>query len=75
MKNNLYIAITVSENRKYYSYMIKHNNSNNLLNVAKIKGILSANICDTKKEAERIVEQWNESYKQNGTYMFDAPQF
>ena len=75
MKNNLYIAITVSENKKYYSYMIKHNNSNNLLNVAKIKGILSANICDTKKEAERIVEQWNESYKQNGTYMFDTPQF
>lgn len=75
MKNNLYIAITISENRKYYSYMIKHNNSNNLLNVAKIKGILSANICDTKKEAERIVEQWNESYKQNGTYMFDTPQF
>ena len=75
MKNNLYIAITVSENRKYYSYMIKHNNSNNLLNVAKIKGILSANICDTKKEAERIVEQWNESYKQNGTYMFGTPQF
>ena len=75
MKNNLYIAITVSENRKYYSYMIKHNNSNNFLNVAKIKGILSANICDTKKEAERIVEQWNESYKQNGTYMFDTPQF
>ena len=75
MKNNLYIAITVSENRKYYSYMIKHNNSNNLLNVAKIKGILFANICDTKKEAERIVEQWNESYKQNGTYMFDTPQF
>ena len=75
MKNNLYIAITVSENKKYYSYMIKHNNNNNLLNVAKIKGILSANICDTKKEAERIVEQWNESYKQNGTYMFDTPQF
>ena len=75
MKNNLYIAITVSENKKYYSYMIKHNNSNNLLNVAKIKGILSANICDTKKEAERIVEQWNESYKQNGIYMFDTPQF
>lgn len=75
MKNNSYIAVTVSENGKYYSYMIKHNNINNLLNISKIKGILSANICDTKKEAERIVEQWNESYKQNGTYMFDAPQF
>ena len=55
--------------------MIKHHNSNNLLNIANIKGILHANICDTKKEAERIVEQWNESYKQNGTYMFDTPNF
>ena len=75
MKKNSYIAVTVSENGKYYAYMIKHNNSNNLLNIASIKGILHANICDTKKEAERIVEQWNESYKQNGTYMFDAPKF
>ena len=55
MKNNSYIAVTVSENGKYYSYMIKHHNSNNLLNIAKIKGILHANICYTKKEAERIV--------------------
>ena len=30
---------------------------------------------EIKKEAERIVEQWNESYKQNGTYMFEAPKF
>ena len=75
MENNSYIAVTVSENGKYYSYMIKYHNSNNLLNIAKIKGILYANICDTKKEAERIVEQWNESYKQNGTYMFEAPKF
>ena len=75
MKKNSYIVVTVSENGKYYAYMIKHNNSNNLLNIANIKGILHANICDTKKEAERIVEQWNESYKQNGTYMFDTPNF
>ena len=32
-------------------------------------------VYNTKKEAERIVEQWNESYKQNGTYMFDTPKF
>ena len=33
------------------------------------------NLEEAKKEAERIVEQWNESYKQNGTYMFDTPNF
>lgn len=75
MKKNSYIVVTVEENGKYYAYMIKHHNSNNLLSVLNIKGILHANICDTKKEAERIVEQWNESYKQNGTYMFDTPKF
>ena len=52
--------------------MIKHHNSNNLLSVLKIKGILHANICDTKKEATKIVQEWNEGYKQNGTYMFDT---
>ena len=75
MEKNSYIVVTVSENGKYYAYMIKHHNSYNLLNIANIKGILHANICDTKKEAEKIVEQWNESYKQNGTYMFDTPNF
>ena len=30
---------------------------------------------EIKKEAERIVEQWNESYKQNETYMFETPKF
>ena len=75
MDKNSYLAVTVEENGKYYAYMIKHHNSNNLLNILDIKGILHANICETKKEAERIVENWNESYKQNGTYMFDTPNF
>ena len=72
MDKNSYLAVTVEENGKYYAYMIKHHNSNNLLSVLKIKGILHANICDTKKEATKIVQEWNEGYKQNGTYMFDT---
>ena len=75
MDKNSYIAVTVSENGKYYAYMIKHHNSNNLLNIANIKGILHANICDTRKEARETVEHWNKSYKQNGTYMFEEPNF
>ena len=75
MKKNSYIVVTIEESGKYYTYIVKHNNSKNLLYIANIKGILHANICDTKKEAKRIVECWNESYKQNGTYMFDTPKF
>ena len=39
------------------------------------KDTMSCYLPDTLEEAERIVEQWNESYKQNGTYMFDTPKF
>ena len=64
MKKNSYIVVTVSENGKYYAYMIKHNNSNNLLNIASIKGILHANICDTKKEAEQMArEKFENNYR------------
>lgn len=33
-------------------------------------GTLTANICDTKKQAEAIAAQWNETFKRNGTYAF-----
>ena len=36
MKQNSYIVVTVEENGKYYTYMIKHNNSKNLLYIPNI---------------------------------------
>lgn len=71
MKNS-YIAISVEENNKYYAYILKVSNSENLIEKLKIKGILHANICKNKKEAENIVAVWNDAYKANNTYMFSA---
>ena len=69
---NFSIAISVEENNKYYAYILKVSNSENLLEKLKIKRILHANICKNKKEAENVVTFWNDSYKANNTYMFSA---
>ena len=68
---NYYVAVSIQENEKYYAYAIKVNESDNLLSKLKIKGIMHANICNTKKHAESVVNHWNDAYKNNGTYLFD----
>lgn len=71
---NFYIAVQVEENEKLYAYVIKVSSSDNLLSKLTIKNIITANICKTKKEAEALVENWNEGHKANNRYMFaDAP--
>ena len=72
---NLYIAATVAENDKYYSYVIKISDSNNLVSVlSKVKGLVSANVWP-KNQAIDAVREWNEAYRRNGTYLFDTPAF
>lgn len=74
MNKKLYIAVTVEENGKYYSWVHITRANNNLLNVlSSIQNIITANICDTLKSAKEIVSTWNEAYKHNGTYMFSEP--
>ena len=68
---NIYIAITIQENGKYYACAVPVSTSDNLLSRLNIKGITHANMCQTKKEAAQIVELWNSSYKGNGTYLFE----
>ena len=70
MDKTSYIAITVSENGKFYSFVVKNRHNTSLLYALRIKGIVSANICDTMKKAREIVKEWNDTYKRNGTYMF-----
>ncbi len=70
-----YLAITVEESGKYYSYIIKVSPSDNVLSKLKINGILWANICPTKKQAAAVVKTWNATHKANGTYLFDNPNF
>lgn len=69
-KKNSYIAVQVTENGKNYAYAVKVSESDNLLSKLVIKGIIAANLCGSRKEAEEIVTAWNECFKSNGSYMF-----
>ena len=68
---NTYIAVGIKENGKWYHYVIKVKESDNLLAKLKIQNIEHANVCSTKKRAEELVHLWNECAKLNGCYMFD----
>lgn len=70
-----YIAVTIQENEKYYSYVLTVPECINLIKALEIKNIYNALICSTKKSAAEIVEMWNDTYKCNGSYMFDNPAF
>ena len=70
MNKNSYIVIVEQENGKRAAYVEKWHHTNNLASLLKYARIESANICDSRKDAERIAEDWNERCKRNGNYIF-----
>ena len=68
---NYYIAVQIKEDDKFYAYAIKVNIMDNLLSKLEVNNIVVANLCDTKKKAQELVSLWNESFKNNGTYLFE----
>lgn len=65
-----YLVVTICENEKYYSYVIKHNNNNNLLKTLNIKNLLHVNAFNSMKQAKETCERWNAAYKFNNQYLF-----
>lgn len=72
MKNKTFFVFQCeTEPGKMYAYADTIQNCNNLVNIfAGIRGLVSANACDTRKQADAIARDWNNCYKQNGTYAF-----
>ena len=68
---NFYIAVQIEENDKFYAYVVKVSKNDNLLSKLEIKNIITANICQSKKEAESWVQCWNDIHKAEKRYMFD----
>ena len=68
---NFYYAVGAEENGKNFAYVLSIPKSNNLKSVIEsYKNIKYINACESKKEAQKIVDAWVESYKKNNTYMF-----
>lgn len=58
--------------KKYYADIMRVSTKDNIAaRLEHIGGLLHANICRTKKDAETIKSAWNETYKLNGDYIFD----
>ncbi len=71
-----YLAAQTRENGKNYAFVIKFSESDNILSkLAQYKNIVFANMCSTKKEAAKIVTEWNDLCKANNTFLFDCPMF
>lgn len=73
-KGKTWIAVSITENGKNYAYAVSVSGSDNLVSVlSRIKGLVFANICESKKAASWVVTHWNTCYKVNGSYLFDGP--
>lgn len=70
MKNN-YFLITIEENKKCYSYVLKVPEHNNLISALKIKNIICATIYPTKRQAKNDAVFYNNIYRKDGNYLFD----
>lgn len=69
---NFYYAVTETQNGKNYSFVLRVGANDNILSVLKgYPHLTTVNACKTKTEAERLVNFWNECYKNNGTYLFN----
>lgn len=53
MEKTIFLAMTICENGKYYSYAFKTRANNNLLCVLSTPNLISANVCDTFKKSKR----------------------
>lgn len=69
-----YLAVQEEENGKYYAFVLKVRAGNNLIRIFNGCGEKdTVTICESKKEAETLCNQWNAGFRLNGIYMFDDP--
>ena len=68
---NFYAVAQVNQNGKYYAYMLKLSESDNLASKLKIKNLYAVNLFETKKKAETMVKIYNHQFKANGENLFD----
>lgn len=66
-----YIAIQAKQDGKNYAYAIGVTEATNIAYALKNqKDTTAANICATRKEADQVVNVWNEGFKANGSYLY-----
>lgn len=70
MKKKYFVAVCCKNNGKEWAFVAELHASVNLAGLYDDPCILSANICDSKSEAMRIVNGWNEEFRKAGIFKF-----
>ena len=70
MSKNTYFVISGERNGKYYAYVEKVANCYNLKGYFVNPEIITINVCDSKKEAEKIASAWNVTWSSEGKHAF-----
>lgn len=66
----IYIAATEKHGEKYCAYVIQVASSDNLLSKLSNPTLACAHAYGTRKEAVAVSTAWNQSYIENGTYLY-----
>ena len=72
---NFYCAISKQIGEFRNAYVGQFSSSDNLLKFCerrKQEGAQVVMVCESKKQAEYIVEDWNNTYKADGTYLLTS---
>ena len=71
MKRFWFVLTTKTPDGKLYAAASPFTTNDNLAwQFDPASGTVTANIFETKKQAEAIAAMWNEAYKRNGTYAY-----
>ena len=68
---NFYFAVIEEIDGKKCAYVDKVGASTNICGRWENSNFLAVRPCESKAKAEELADFWNESYKANGTYLFD----
>lgn len=77
MNSYVWYVLTREKDGKRYAHAFRLRSNYNIASFVKdYPDIEWMNSCPTKKFAESLAQAWNDSFKNNGTYMFsDGPAF
>ena len=66
----LYFVVNIIENGKRFAIAETVRTGTNLLPIIQKYNTDVVHLCETRTQAEQTAATWNESYKNNGTYLF-----
>lgn len=70
-KKTFFVFQCKTEDGKMYAYADAVQNCNDLVSIfSHIRGLVTANACDTRKEADAIARDWNDAFRRKGTFAF-----